>query len=141
MATTKLYTLEKPKALQLINNFLNQYKKCCDKRNQFNATNFENILSDNFQNSSNGKLFERNLHDFLHRIEEIRKKYSHVDFTHINDCLISDNKAIIQYDMNLTLQNGEKRLLNIMAIATFDGDRIVHWSQVSHDKEKDHLHS
>ena len=43
--------------------------------------------------------------------------------------------------MNLTLQNGEKRLLNIMAIATIDGDHITHWSQVSHDKEKDHLNS
>ena len=71
----------------------------------------------------------------------MQKKYSQLDFTHLRDCLISDNKAIIQYDMNFTLQNGEKRLLNIMAIATIDDNLITQWSQVSHNKGIDHLES
>lgn len=141
MVATKTQALDKQKALQVLNNFLDQFKNCCKQKHSPNAANFENILSHDFQNSSNGKLIGKNIQDFLKRIQEVQKKYSHVEFSHLQDCLISDNKCTIQYDMTLTLQNGEKRLLNIMAIATIDGNLITHWSQVSHDKEKDHLNS
>jgi hypothetical protein len=141
MVPTKTQALEKQKALQALNNFLDQFKNCCKQKQPPNAAIFEHILSRDFQNSSNGKLIGRNIQDFLKRIQEVQKKYSYVEFSHLQDCLISGNKSTIQYDMTLTLQNGEKRLLNIMAIATIDGDLITHWSQVSHDKEKDHLNS
>jgi hypothetical protein len=141
MVATKTQALDKQKALQMLNNFLNQFKNCCKQKQPPNAANFENILSHDFQNSSNGKLIGKNIQDFLKRIQEVQKKYPHVEFSHLQDCLISGNKATIQYDMTLTSQNGEKRLLNTMAIATIDGDLITHWSQVSHDKERDHLNS
>jgi hypothetical protein len=139
MVATKTQALDKHKALKVLNNFLDQFKNCCKQKQPPNAANFENILSHDFQNSSNGKLIGKNIQDFLKRIQDVQKKYSHVEFSHIQDCLISDNKSTIQYDMTLTSQNGEKRQINIMAIATIDGDLITHWSQVSHDK--DHLNS
>jgi len=141
MIATKTQALDKQKALQMVNNFLNHFKNCCKQKQPPNAANFENILSHDFQNSSNGKLIGKNIQDFLKRIQEVQKKYSHVEFSQLQDCLISGNKGTIQYDMTLTSQNGEKRLLNIMAIATIDGDLITHWSQVSHEKDKDHLNS
>ena len=141
MVATKTQALEKQKALQVIHNFFDKFKNCCKQKQPPNVANFEHILSHDFQNSSNGKLIGKNIQDFLKRIQEVQKKYSHIELSHLQDCLISGNKAIIQYDMTLNLQNGEKRLLNIMAIATIDDDLITHWSQVSHDKEKDHLHS
>jgi hypothetical protein len=141
MVATKTQTLDKQKTLQVLNNFLDQFKNCCKQKQPPNAVNFENILSHDFQNSSNGKLVGKNIQDFLKRIQEVQKKYSQVEITRLQDCLISDNKGIIQYDINLTSQSGEKRLLNIMAIATIDGDLITHWSQVSHYKEKDYLNS
>jgi hypothetical protein len=141
MVTTKTQSLDKQKALHLLNDFLDQFKNSSNQKQPAHAANFEKILSHDFQNSSNGKLIGKNIQDFLKRIQEVQKKYSHVEFSRLQDVLISDNKAIVQYDMNLTSQNGEKRLLNIMAIATIDGDLITHWSQVSHDKEKDHLNS
>lgn len=139
MVATKSQVLDKQKALKLVNNFLEHFKNCCKQKNQANAANFEHILSPNFQNSSCGKLIGKNIQDFLKRISNVQKNYSNVEFSQLRDCLISDNKAIIQYDMTLTGHNGEKLLLNIMAIATIDGDLITHWSQVSH--QKDHLHS
>jgi hypothetical protein len=141
MVATATHALEKQKASQVLKHFLDQFKNCCNQKQPPNAANFEKILSHNFQNSSNGKLIGKNIQDFLKRIQDVQKKYSHIEFSHLQDCLIAGNKAIIQYDMNLNLQNGEKRLLNIMAIATIDGDLITHWSQVSHEKEKDHLNS
>jgi hypothetical protein len=141
MVTTKAQTLDKQKALQALNSFLDQFQNSCNQKNPPKAADFEDILSPNFQNSSNGKQIGRSIQDFLKRIQEVQKRYSRVDRTRLQDCLISENKAIIQYDLNLTLRNGEKVLLNIMAIATMDGDLITQWSQVSHEKEKDHLNS
>jgi hypothetical protein len=141
MVATKTQALDKQQALKALNHFLDQFKICCKQKQPPNAANFENILSRDFQNSSNGKLIGKNIQDFLRRVQDVQKKYSNVEFSHLQECLISGNKGIVQYDMNLILQNGEKRLLNIMAIATFDGDLITHWSQVSHEKDKDHLNS
>lgn len=141
MVATKTEALDKQKVLHVLNKFLEQFENCCKQKNAPNAASFENILSHDFQNSSNGKLIGRSIQDFLKRIQDVQKKYSHVEFSHLKECLISGTKGVIQYDMTLTSQNGEKRLLNIMAIATFDGELITHWSQVSHEKDKDHLNS
>lgn len=141
MATTRTETLDKQKALQVLNNFLDHFKNSCRQKQPPTIDNFKDILSHDFQNSSNGKLIGKNIQDFLKRIQDVQKKYSQVEISHLQDCLISGNKGTIQYDMTLTSRDGEKRLLNIMAIATIAGDQITHWSQVSHDKEKDHLTS
>jgi hypothetical protein len=141
MVATKTQALDKQKALHVINNFFEQFKNCCKQKQPSNAANFEDVLSHDFQNSSNGKLIGKNLQDFVKRIQDVQKKYSQAEFSHLHDCLISGNKATIQYDITLSAQNGEKRQLNIMATATIDGDLITHWSQVSHDKKRDHLNS
>lgn len=131
------YALDKQKALQLLNSFLDQFRNCCNQKHPPKADYFETILSNDFHNSSSGQQIGKNMHDFLQRIQKVQKKYSYIDFSRLQECLISGNKAIIQYDMNRTSRNGEKSLINIMAIATIDGDLITHWSQVSHEKEKD----
>lgn len=139
MVATKTQPLEKQKALQAVNHFLDQFKNCCNQKQPPNIANFEHILSHDFQNSSNGKLIGKSIQDFSKRIQDVQKKYSHAEFSHLKDCLISGNKCTIQYDLTLTSHKGEKRLLNVMAIATIDGDLITHWSQVSHDKNRDHV--
>lgn len=141
MVTTKSYALDKQKVIQNLKIFLDQFKISCQQKQPPKASDYENILSHDFHNLSNGRLVGKTMQDFLKRIQEMQKRYSNVEFTHIHDCLISGDKVILQYDMDLTSLNGQKRLLNIMAIVTFDGDLITHWSQVSHDKEKDHLSS
>jgi hypothetical protein len=130
MMETKSHSLEKEKALEVLHNFLDQFESSCNQHYQPNADEFKNILSENFLNSSNGKQIGKNAQDFLNRIQEEKKKYTHVEFCNLQDCLIADNKAIFHYDMNLTLLSGKKVLLNIMAIATIDNNRITQWSQV-----------
>ena len=106
MVATKTQALDKQKALQVLNNFLEQFKNCCTQKHSPNAANFENILSHDFQNLRGGKLIGKNITEFLKRIQESQKKYSHIDFSDIQDCLISGDKAIIQYNMNRTWQDG-----------------------------------
>ncbi len=141
MVATKTQSVDKQKALQVVNNFLEEFKNCCRQKQHPNVANFEHILSHDFQNSSNGRQVGKNIQDFIKRIQEVQEKYSQVEFSHVQDCLISGNKGTIQYDMVMTAPNGEKRQLNIMAVATIDGDLITHWSQVSHDKAKGPIHS
>jgi hypothetical protein len=133
MVTT--YALDKQKTLQLLNNFLDQFKNCCNQKHPPEADYFENILSHDFHNLSSGKQIGKNLQDFLKRIQTVQNKYSHIDFSRLQECLIAGNKAVIQYDMHRTARNGEKSQVNIMAIATIDRDLITHWSQVSHETE------
>lgn len=140
MVATKTQTVDKQKCLQLINSFLDHFRNCCRQKNAPNTAEFQNIVSRDFQNSCNGKVIGRTLEDFLRRIQDTQKKYSTVEFSRLQDCLISGNKAIVQYDINRTSQKGEKSQLNVMAIATIDDDVITHWSQVSHNKDKDSSH-
>lgn len=140
MVATKAQPLEKQKALHVVGHFLNQFKNCFKQRQAPHAADFEKILSPHFQNLSNGKLIGKNIPDFLKRIQDVQKRYSYIEFSPLEECLISGNKGIFQYDITLTLKDGEERLLNVMAIATIEGDLITHWSQVSHDKGKDHIH-
>ena len=116
MVATKTQVLEKQKALQVLNNFLDQFKNCCKQKQLPNAVNFEHVLSHDFQNSSNGKLIGKNIQDFLKRIQEVQKKYSHVDFPHFQDCLISGNKAIIQYDMNLNRKDSSNPIFDNLTL-------------------------
>lgn len=138
---TTMYALDKAKALQILNNFLEQFTNCCNQKHPPKADYFKNILSNDFNNSSSGKQIGKNMHDFINRVQDVQKKYSHIDIMHLNECLISGNHAIIHFDMHLTSRKGEKSTLNIMAIATIDGNLITHWTQVSHEKDKDYLHS
>ena len=82
MVATKTHALEKQKAIKVVNSFLDQFKNSSKQKQAPNAANFENILSNDFQNSSNGKLIGKNIQDFLKRIQQVQKRYSHVEFTH-----------------------------------------------------------
>lgn len=135
------YALDKQKALQTINNFLQQFCNCCNQKHPPKAEYFKNIISNDFNNSSCGKQIGKNIQDFLKRIENVQKKYSHIDITNIHECLVSGNHAVVQFDMHSSGRNGEKSLRNFMAIATIDGNVITHWSHVSNERDKDYTHS
>jgi len=139
MVTTKTQALDKQKAAHLVNSFLDECKHCCNQKQTPNISDFEELLSYDFHYSSNGKDVGKNIQDFMKRIEEVKEKYSHIESSPLHHCWISDDKVIIQYDMDLTSKEGKKLLLNTMAIATIDGDLITYWSQVSHEKGKDDL--
>lgn len=141
MVTTKEHALDKKKGTEIMDSFLAQFQNCCNQKRPPNATDFERHLSHNFQNSCNGKLVGKNLQDFLNRVQGLQKRYSHVEIASRQDCLISGNKAIVQYDIDLTSHSGNRTQLNIIAIATIEDHLITQWSQVAHDKGADQFSS
>lgn len=139
--TQPMQAVDKQKATQLLKKFLEQYKNCCKQKQAPNAASFESMLAPNFQNTSNGRVIGRNIQDVVTRIQTIQKRFASIDFSNIQECLVSGNRATVEYDMTLMAHNGEKRVLHAIAIATIDGDMITQWTQVSHNKETDHLDS
>ena len=126
-------TLDKQKALKLINSFLDQYKNCCNQKAQANAGTFKSTLSPHVHNCTCGKEIGKNVDDVCNRIKKAQKEFSHVEFDHIDDCLICDDKAVVQYNMTRTLQNGKKDKINCMAVCTIEDNLITNWSMVSHE--------
>lgn len=127
-------SLDKQKALRLINNFLDQYKNCCNQKAQPNPSAFKNILAPQVHNVTSGKEIGKNVDDILNRIKHCQKEYTRIEFDHIDDCLIADDKAIIQYNMKRTAQDGKKDTINVMAVVTIEDNLITQWSMVSHEK-------
>lgn len=136
MVTTKTQPLEKQKTLNLLNNFFEHFKKCCNQKELPQVAAFENILSPHFLNHCNGKQIGKNLQDFQKRIQDVKNRYSHVELPKLNTCLIADNKAVIHYDVHQTKKDGEKVHFNIMAIATIEDGLITEWQQVAHQCEE-----
>lgn len=134
MAVTKTQPLEKQKALRLINSFLDQFKSCCNQKGAPNASAFKNILSPHLENFTCGTQIGKNIDDVLSRIKHVQKDYSHVEFDHIEDCLICDDKAVVQFNMTRTNLKGKKDAIDVMAIVTIEDNLITQWSQVSHEK-------
>lgn len=130
--------LDKKQATTLIDAFIDKFQKCCNHSGPANAAEFEKILSRNFQQTSNGQLIGRTLSDHLVRISNLQKKYSHLQIGPRPECLISGNKAVVSYEMNLTARNGAKSTLCFISIATIEDNLITQWTMVSHEKGRDY---
>ncbi len=142
MVLTKEATLEKSQVTTLLNSFLKQFQNASSNTNPPNAAEFERLLSRNFQISINGKTVEKNLDNYLNRIQKLQKKYSQIKVSNLlEEPLISNNKATIQFEISLTPRNGPQIQLHAMAIATIENNKITEWKQVSSEKGLNHLDS
>ncbi len=141
MVATKIRPLEKQKAAEIVNHFLVQYQNCCNQKRPPHTNDFDKFLAHHFHNSCNARLIGKNIHDFLDRIKKVQQKYARIEISEVKDCLISDNKAIFQFEIELTTHNGEKVDLVVMAIATIEDHHILDWSQIAHERHIDHFES
>lgn len=134
MVMTRALGLDKKQTMSFLHKFLDHFQSLCNQPRPPNTTDLEKYIARNFKNTCNGKLIGKNLPDFVHRIADLQKKHPstkiRLDFN--QDFLVADNKAVIQFEVDLTERNGEKKHLFIMAIATIEENLITEWSQVSH---------
>lgn len=135
MATTKTASLDKTQTMEFINSFLEEYQ------NWFNSTtpptihDLDKFVTKNFQHISNHKITSKNPSEFLNRILNFRKKFSHLELSFPSEeAIVSGNKAVIQYDFVFTAKNGQKATINFMAIATFQDNKVSRWFQVASEQ-------
>lgn len=136
MATAKTVTLNKTQTLSAINDFLSLTQKWCNQSNAPSMSDLESALTRNFQISSNGNVVGRSVSDYMNRITRFRQKYSHFDIIGpLEEPLVADNKVALQYEVELTARDGKKSRVNIMALATLEGNKMAQWTQVAHEQD------
>lgn len=135
MVTTKPVVLDKKQATMLLNNFLEKFQNWCNQHRPPSMPEMEQFLSRQCVNICNGKQIGKGFQDFAARVTELQHKHSHTQINPCRDCLIAgNNKAVVQFEVNLTERTGEKKSMYIMAIATIEDNLISRWEQVAHTK-------
>lgn len=135
MAMTKMATLDKAQAKTLISNFFDKVQEAVKSKSAPKTADFSNILSSNYQLVSNGRNKVKNLEDFMPHLMSFQKKYSDFELSKpLEDLLISENKVVVLYNANVTTRDGKKLVINMMAIATIDGNKISRWMEVANQQ-------
>lgn len=135
MSMLKTAALDKRQAIDLLNGFFKQFQDCCNRPHSPEPSNFNQYLSENFQISSNGQVIGKNLSDYLSRVENFQKRYSHVDLPRLlEEPLICDHQVVAYYVTHVTSHEGKKTHLYFMAIATVENQKFTNWVQVDHEK-------
>lgn len=143
MVMTKSPALDKTRARQILHGFLELFQTLCNTSDTLKTSELDKYLTHNTRLSSNGKIVCHNVTEYLSRIEKYRKKYSHIEIKSLmNEPLIAEHNAIINYVARMTGRAGQEVELNIMAIAKInDEGKISNWIQVVHEKGTSHWDS
>jgi hypothetical protein len=135
MVTQKVHALSKNEAFTILNNFFESFPTWCTQSTQPTVSDLEKCLSRNFQLTSNEEPYSKNITDYLNRIVKLRKKYSSFDVTGpLEEPFISDNKIVVQYELNLRTHSGKNSQVYIIAIGTIEDHKFTKWTQVTHEK-------
>jgi len=135
MVMTKTGMLDKAQATSLMNDFFKMFQDCINHPEPINPKTFAKFLAPDFKISSNDHIIAKSLTEYMPRVELLKKKYSHFEISEINaEPLISGNKMVVKYRLNLTSRNGPKVKVNIMAIATVDEHKISIWDEVTNEE-------
>jgi|GEM_PF-3028671 len=139
MSSVKTASLNRQKTVTLIENFFKQFEICCNRQTAPTAVEFENIIAENFQISSNNKLAAKSRSEYLDRIRNFQKNYSSVKISALmEEPIISDNKVVVRYDADLIARERQQNMqVNIIAIATVDNDLLTSWNQIAHVTGRD----
>lgn len=136
---TKSATIDKDHAQTLVEDFFQQFQTACVKNTPPKSADFEKYLSKNFHFTSNGQIAGDSIHDYLKRIERLQQKYSSIELSEPHqELIVAGNQVVINYDAFLKSKAGKEVQLNIMAIATIEGNKIVDWIQVANEKGSGH---
>jgi limonene-1,2-epoxide hydrolase len=103
----------------------------------------EKWISRNIEFTSNGQVVCHSSSEYITHLDKYRKAYSSLEIINLMDePLVADNKAIINYDVDLFERKTNKKIqVAVMAIATIEDSKITHWNQVANEKNTSHWNS
>lgn len=139
----KYATLDKAHARAVINNFFEVLQNLCNSDTPLKTADLERSISRQVEFSSNGQVVCHSSSEYLSQIEKYRRAYSSFEINnYMDEPLVADNKAIINYDVQLVERKTKKEIdVNVMAIVTIEDGKIVHWNQVANEKWISHWRS
>lgn len=127
--------LDKNEVQTIIKKFLDEFQNCVNQQKNPNQAEFDKVIGNNFHIKSNGSDVANNLTEYLSRVEQFQKRYSHCNIHFFSeDTVCADNHFACNYKVELTLKNGQKILVLMMAIGACEHDKITLWKQVAHEK-------
>ena len=128
--------LDKSKILNVVNDFFKHFQIWCG-RTPVSPTphEIEHYLAKNLQMFNNGQLVARSATNYLDRLQRFQKKYSGFKISQpLEEPLIYGNQVAIYYTIDLTARDGEHAQVYVMALLTFEDDKISRWVEVTHEK-------
>jgi hypothetical protein len=135
MTITKEQTLDKKHTQQTIEGILQLFQSYGNPNTKPSRQELERFFTSNLEIFSNDHTAVRNVNEFVERIQQIQQHFSSLKYSKLLESpIIAGNKAIIRYNVDLTTTNSKKTQFQIIAILTFDGEKVSQWTEVIHEK-------
>ena len=127
----KTNILGKQKYISLVEDFLNAFVYWTKQPQAPSLSDLNYFLANHFQIKSNGTIKAKNINEYLSVVDGFRKKCFNVTFPGLEgDPLFSDDRLAIQYNPTFNDKNGKITQYHIMAIVTFEDEKITLWEEV-----------
>ncbi len=90
---------------------------------------------------SNGSILSQGTLEFIDYLNKMQKKYENVSYSEfLEEPIISANKATFHFQVDCTEKEGNQRMLDVIAIVTFEKGKISHWKEVFCDSKSHPLY-
>lgn len=135
MQMTKTQTINKRLVKDQIKNILNLFQSYSNPKTIPSSSELEHYFVPHVHIISNDRTVCKDINDFLLRIRDIQKKFPNVKYSHLlEEPIVEENKAVIRYDVDFGSSSKGKTQFQVIAILTFEADRISQWIEVLHEK-------
>ncbi len=99
-----------------------------------NAGELQRFFSTQFQLINNDRKVCSNLNDYVKRLQDIQKENSQATYSNLlEEPIVAGNKVVIRYGAELANKSGKRSKYQIIAILTFQDDKITQCTEVIHE--------
>lgn len=123
--------------LSVIYDFFKQFPKWCGKQAVTpTVSDMEKYFAANMQMFNNGKLVAKGPASYLDRLQKFQKKYADFQISQpLEEPILSENRGVLYYKLDLTAHNGQHKQIYIMGMFTLDHEKISKWVEVTSEKD------
>lgn len=127
-----MVAVKQEKQVESIYNFFHFFEKWISQPSKEISSELDKYLTKSFSFFSNGEQLAKSEVDYKKRMLFFKEKYAEFKISKpLEEPIISGNQVIIHYAIDLKTHSGEKRQVQIMAMATLEGEKINRWIQVA----------
>lgn len=133
-----MVTVKKPQAVQVVYDFFHYFEKWLNQPKAEIGPELEHHLAKSFTIFSNGKPVAKSADEYKKRMLLFKEKYSQFKISEpLEEPIVTGNQAIIHYRVDLKTHKGEKKHVQIMAMAKIEDNKIARWIQVASEQDNE----